>query len=120
MANTQHDSVDVWLPCASEVILKDMDKIDGYKARKKHRYSDVRMSAMASQIKGTSIVYSAVCSGAYQAKRESSVSMAFLRGIHRWQVDCPRKGPVTRTIFSFDDVIMWPVYLILALCFSCS
>ena len=47
-------------------------------------YSDVIMSAMASQIAGISIVCSAFCSGADQRKHQSSVSLAFVRGIHRW------------------------------------
>ena len=30
------------------------------------------------------------------------------RGIHRWPVDSPNKGPVTRKMFPFDDVIgLW-------------
>ena len=31
---------------------------------------------------------------------------AFVRGIHRWPVDSPHKGPVTQKMFPFDDVIM--------------
>ena len=45
-------------------------------------YSDVIMSAMASQITSVSIVCSTVCSDA---------SLAFVRGIHRWPVDSPHK-----------------------------
>ena len=30
----------------------------------------------------------------------------FLRGIHRWPVKSSHKGPVTRKMFAFDDVIM--------------
>ena len=30
----------------------------------------------------------------------------FVRVIHRWQVNSPQKGPVTRKMFPFDDVIM--------------
>ena len=45
--------------------------------------------------------------GADQRKHQSSVSLAFVRGIHRWSVNSPHKGPVTRKIFSFDDVIVW-------------
>ena len=41
-------------------------------------YSDVIMSAMASQITGVSIVCSAVCSGADQRKYQSSASLAFV------------------------------------------
>ena len=69
-------------------------------------YIDVIMSAMASQITGVSIIYSNVCSGADQRKHQSSASLAFVRGIHRWPVNSPHKGPVTRKMFSFDDVIM--------------
>ena len=43
--------------------------------------------------------------GADQRKHESSASLAFVLGIHRWPVDSPHKGPVTRKMFPFDDVI---------------
>ena len=29
-----------------------------------------------------------------------------MRGIHRWPKDSPHKGPVTGTMFPFDDIIM--------------
>ena len=64
------------------------------------------MSVMASQIIGISIVYSTVCSGADQRQYQSSASPAFLRGIHRWPMNSPHKGPVTRKMFPFDGVIM--------------
>ena len=60
---------------------------------------------MASQITGVSGVCSTVCSGEDQRKQQSSASLAFVRGIHRWPVDSCHKGPVTRKMFSFDDVI---------------
>ena len=69
-------------------------------------YSDVRMSAMVSQITDVTLVYSTVCSGADQRKHQSSASLAFVRGIHRWPVNFPHKGPVTRKMFPFDDVIL--------------
>ena len=47
-------------------------------------YSDVIMSAMVSQITVVSNVCSTVCSGANQPKHQSSTSLAFVRGIHRW------------------------------------
>ena len=34
------------------------------------------------------------CSGADQRKHQSSASLAFVRGIHRWPVDSLHKGPV--------------------------
>ena len=73
--------------------------------RNRH-YNDVTMRAMASQITGFSIVYSTVGSGADQRKHQSSASLAFVRGIHRWPVNSPRKRPVTRKMFPLDDVIM--------------
>ena len=68
-------------------------------------YNDVIMSMMVSQITDVSIV-STICSGIDQRKHQSSASMAFVRGIHRWPVDSPHKRPVTRKMFPFDDVIM--------------
>ena len=68
--------------------------------------NDVIMSAMASQIIGVSSVCPTVGSGADQRKHQSSASLAFVRGIHRWPVNSPHKTPVTRKIFPFDDVIM--------------
>ena len=64
------------------------------------------MGAMASQITNLTIVYSIVYSGADQRKHQSSALLAFVRGIHRWSVNSPHKGPVTRKMFPFDDVIM--------------
>ena len=64
------------------------------------------MSAMASEIIGITIVYSTVCSGAYQRKHQSSGSLAFVRGLYRWPVNSSHKGPVKRKMFPFDDVII--------------
>ena len=69
-------------------------------------YGDIIMSAMASQITGVSMICSTVCSGADQRMHQSSASLAFERGIHRWPVNSPHKRPVTRKMFPFDDVIM--------------
>ena len=51
-------------------------------------------------------VYSTVYSGADQRKHQSSASLAIVRGIHRWPVNSLHKGPGTRKMFTFDDVIM--------------
>ena len=69
-------------------------------------YSNVIISAMASQITSFTIVYSTVCSGADQRKYQSSASLAFVRGIHRLPVNSPHKDAATRKMFPFDDVIM--------------
>ena len=47
-------------------------------------YSDVIMSAMASQITDVSMVCSSVCSSAGQRKHQSPAALAFVKGIHRW------------------------------------
>ena len=70
-----------------------------------HHYSDVIMSTMASQTTSVSIVWSTVCSGADQRKHQSSASLDFVWGIHRSPVHSPHKGPITRKILPFDDVI---------------
>ena len=64
------------------------------------------MGATASQITSLTIVYSTVYSGADQRKHQSSESLPFVRGIHRWPVNYPHKWPVTREMFPFDDVLM--------------
>ena len=69
-------------------------------------YSDVIMSAMASQITSVTIIYTIVCSGADRRKHQSSAALAFVRGIQRSAVNSPHKGPVTRKRFPFDDVVM--------------
>ena len=66
-------------------------------------YNDVIMSTITSQITSLTIVYSIVYSGADQRKRQSSVSLAFVK---EWSVNSPHKWPVTRKMFPFDDVIM--------------
>ena len=69
-------------------------------------YNDVITSAMASQITSLMIVYSTVYSGTDQIKYQSSASLAFVEGIHWWQVNSPQRGWVTRKMLPFDDVIM--------------
>ena len=77
-------------------------------------YSDVTMSTMTSPITSLTIVCSTVYLGAGKKskkkqktnKHQSSVPLAFVRGIHRLPVNSPHKWPVTRKMFPFDDVIM--------------
>ena len=44
--------------------------------------------------------------GADQRKHQSSASLAFVRGIHRWPVNSSHKGPVAVSMFPFDHIIM--------------
>ena len=73
--------------------------------------SDDIMSTMESQITSLTIVYLTVYSGADQRKHKISASLACVRGIHRPPVNYLHKGPVTRKIFQFDDVIMCVIVL---------
>ena len=76
-------------------------------AQIKHdHYHDVIMSAMASQITSLTTINSVVYSGTDQRQHQSSASLAFVMGIHQWPVNSPHKGPVTRKMFPFDNVIM--------------
>ena len=72
-------------------------------------YNDVIMSTMASQINSLMIVYSTVYSDIDERKHQNSSSLVFVRGIHRWPVNSLHKGPVTRKVVPFDDVIMHSV-----------
>ena len=69
-------------------------------------HSDVTMGAIASQINSLTSVYSTVYSDADQREHQSSASLAFVHGIHRWLVNSLQKWPVLRIMFPFDDVIM--------------
>ena len=71
-----------------------------------YHYNDVTRSAMASQITSIKTVYSTVYSSSDQRKHQSSRSLDFVMGIHRWPGNSPHNGPVTRKMFPFDDVIM--------------
>ena len=66
----------------------------------KYHYNDVIMGEIASQITSD------------QRKHQSSASLAFVWGIHRWPVNSPHKWAVMRKMFPFDDVIMcWSVHV---------
>ena len=71
------------------------------------QYKDVIMSAAASQITSVSIDYLLNCLFRYISKKTAKLRVTgVVRGIHRWPVDYPHKGPVTRKRFPFDDTIM--------------
>ena len=74
-----------------------------------NHYNGAIVAAMASQnqITDVLVVCSNVCSSTDQRKHRSSASRAFMKGIHRWPVDSPHKGPVTRKMFPFDDAILY-------------
>ena len=94
-------------PCHNVITnLREFCSVITYDTRDKRHYSDVIMSSMAFQITSVSIACSTICLGADQRKHQSSALLAFVRGIHGWPVDSPNKGPVTRKMLPFDDVLM--------------
>ena len=72
------------------------------KKKPQKHYSDVIMSAMASEITRRTIVYWTVYSGADQRKHQSSTSLAFVRGIHRWPA---------QKMFPFDVIMLCIRYI---------
>ena len=94
-----------WLSWAFRRKLISLYDVDGLVQKKCHD-SDIMVNTMASPITSVLIVCLTVCSSPDQRKYQSSASLAFVRGIHRWLVNSPHKGPVRWKIFPFDDVIM--------------
>ena len=66
---------DMSLPCLMLTMIQDV------------QYIHYIMRAIASQITSLTIVYSTVYSDADQRKHQSSASLAFVWGIHRWPVN---------------------------------
>ena len=87
--------------------LPTLDLANTYLQTWQYHYCDVIIGAMASQITSLTIVYSTIHSVPDQIKHQSSASLAFVRGIHRWAVNSPHKWPVTRKMFPYNDVIMY-------------
>ena len=65
-------------------------------------YCDVIMDVMVSEITSLTIVYSTIHSGTDQRKDQSSASLAFVRGIHRWPVNSP-----TQMASNAENVFIW-------------
>ena len=69
-------------------------------------YNIIIMSAMASHITRLTIIYSAFYSGEDQRKKSELRVTGLCAEKSPWPVNSPHKGPVTREMFPFDDVIM--------------
>ena len=83
------------------------------------------MGAMASQLTGVSIIYSTVCSSADQRKYPSSASLAFVKGIHRWPVNCPKSVTESVSIWwRHPDTCAWTIVQVelscVSVCLCCS
>ena len=69
-------------------------------------YSFLIVGVMASKITSPTIVYSTVYSGADQRTHQCYASLTFCVGNSPVTGEFPHKGPVTRKMSPFDDVIM--------------
>ena len=97
-------------PKSTDSIRQHRLKLQSDKFRGTH-YTDVIMITMASQITSLTVVYSTVYSDADQRKHQSSASLRLCVGNSPGPVNSPHKGPVTRKMVPFDDVIMnWSTY----------
>ena len=65
------------------------------------------ITVTVSPITRVPIACSTVHSGTDQRKYQSSAWMTFVKAIHWQQVISSHKGPITRKMFKFDDIIMW-------------
>ena len=103
---SQNSEWALWLKClAAGFTPTDMlDNPTSYLPSFHH--SDVIMRTMTSQIMCLTLVYSTVYSDTDQRKHQSSESLAFVWGIHRWLVNYSHKGPITQKLFPLDDVII--------------
>ena len=64
--------------------------------------SDVILSTMGIKSTASRLFIQAQIKGNIKVP----ASLDFLGAIHRWPVNSPHKGPVTRKMFPFDDAIM--------------
>ena len=83
---------------------------------KTSHYHDVIMSTMASEITSLTLVYSTV----YSRRRSKKTSKLRVTGLcvgnSPVTVNSSHKGPVTRKMFPFDDVIMTCCSFIISVC----
>ena len=96
--------ITVWSRC--NTVKFSWKCLKGHSINRQLQYSDIIMSVMASQTTGVSIVSTVHSIRRRSKKTSNSASLAFVKGIHRWPVNSPHKGPVTRKMLPFDDVVI--------------
>ena len=69
-------------------------------------YSDVTWTSWRLKSPATSLFVQPLVQVHIKEKHQSPTSLALVRGIHRWPVGSPHKGPVMRKMFLFADAIM--------------
>ena len=106
-----------WAPCwPHEPCYKDLFVSMTRKARVSLKRKPYQQWVPALQWRhnerhGVSVVYSTVCSGADQIKPQSSASLAFVRGIHRWPVNSYTKGQLCGKCFHLMTPTSWAMFI---------
>ena len=80
LTNSTNNELSAWAAC---IYIPEASRVLGFNWSYGSHYGDVIMGVITSQITSLAIVYSIVYSNADQRKHQNSVSLAFLRGIHR-------------------------------------
>ena len=96
-----HVVINIWLSLYDEHSRAFLDS-----SKCSHRYNNVIMGAMASQITSLTIVYSTINPGEDKKKTSKFRVTGLCEGNSPSPVNSPHKGPVTLKMFPFDDVIM--------------
>ena len=93
-ANKANGHIDQQLSVEPYFDLAD-DRHHSWTRRKLYHYIVVIISVMASQITGVSVVFTQpLVHPQVKDKHQKFASLASMRGIRRWPVDSPHKGPV--------------------------
>ena len=70
-----------------------------------YHYDDVTWTSWVSNHRSFHCLFNSLC-GPTSKKHQSPRYWPFVRGIHRWPVNSPHRGPVTHKKLPFDDVTM--------------
>ena len=98
--NTSHN---IWILLSISIYSGNIKPISALFSLLYDNFHDCTFQSVLSRLYDwTRCVYT----GTDQRKYQSSASLAFVRGNHRWLVNSPYKGPVTRKMFPFDNVFI--------------
>ena len=93
--------------------------IDTYTWHRKFASQHITMTSHerhVSRIISNWTICSTTCSVDNKQNIEASHYWSFVRGIYRWSLDSPHKGPVMQKAFACHDVVMNTLYIEFSLC----
>ena len=71
-----------------------------------NNHTDVKWLSRCPKLPATQLYVQQLIQVAIKSKQQRSASLAFVRGIHRWPMDSPKKVPVKRYALPCDVVLM--------------